>query len=256
MTPSLEIAKNHPIDQSDQGQPASTKRQRVEETNQSSPTKSTTSKKTPEWVEKFNESWGEPLDVPEWKDDGGTYRQENGWLGRDLIHDVNSPVRISKYRIRYGTEAPLTGFGQGGVGTQLTGVVEFTPRAESHAGFCHGGSMTSVMDDVVGWLGFLVTGECKPWSGYTVQINTALKRPIAVNTTLMVQATIVKVDRRKVSITAELVDPIIVESADDNGSVTSLSNDSVAHATCEGLVILNKDVLGKGTLARYVSMEA
>ena len=83
------------------------------------------------------------------------------------------------------------------------------------------------MDDIVGWNAFLVTGECRPWSGYTVQINTSLTKPIMVNSTLLVRARIVKVERRKVYVEAEIVDPI---------------DDSV-HAQCEGLVVLNRGVL-------------
>jgi acyl-coenzyme A thioesterase PaaI-like protein len=121
----------------------------------------------------------------------------------------------------------MPGFSRGGVGTVLTGIATFTLKAESHRGFCHGGSMTSVLDDVVGWCAFMATGECKPWSGFTVQINTSLKKPIMVNTTLLIRGTISNIERRKVSVFAELLDPL---------------DDSV-HATGEGLVVLNKDVI-------------
>ena len=33
---------------------------------------------------------------------------------------------------------------------RCSGVVHFTPGAESHRGLCHGGAMTSVLDDVLG----------------------------------------------------------------------------------------------------------
>lgn len=47
-----------------------------------------------------------------------------------------------------------------------------------------------------------------------------------VNTTLLIRGTITTIERRKVSVFAELLDPV---------------DDSV-HATGEGLVVLNKDV--------------
>lgn len=118
----------------------------------------------------------------------------------------------------------------GGIGTQLSGIVHFTRSAESHKGFCHGGSMCSIMDDVIGWCGFLKTGKCIPWSGYTVQFNTSLKKPIPVNSILKISAEIIKVDRRKVYIEALLTDPT---GANDN--------DEVIHAKGDGLVILNKE---------------
>ena len=72
-----------------------------------------------------------------------------------------------------------------------------------------------------------VTGTCHPWSGFTVQVNTSLRKPITVCSILLVKATIVNVERRKVSIQVELMDP---------------SEDTV-HAEGEGLVVMNKGVL-------------
>ena len=40
--------------------------------------------------------------------------------------------------------------------------------------------MCAVMDDAVGWLGFCESGRCVPWSGFTVQIDTSLKKAIAI----------------------------------------------------------------------------
>ena len=239
--------------------------------------------------------WGEPLVVPEWQeneqdddDDGnGEYRSKNGWQGRDLIHDVNSPVRITEYYVRYGdgqglparvgnvppeqeegTAAPSllssssslsssmsssspsnpdASTRRGGVGTQLTGIVHFTKRAESHRGYCHGGSMCSVLDDVIGWCGFVATGQCLPWSGFTVQINTKLQKPIAVNTVLLVRASVTKIERRKVFIEAKLIEPSIHNSHDDDDDDGEAEEDDqageIVHATGDGLVVLNKGVL-------------
>jgi acyl-CoA hydrolase len=206
-------------------------------------------KSLPSWVGKRYDEWGELLKVDEWKEDedakGGlsdhAFRQKQGWYGRDLLHDLYASVRILEYYVQYGHEQPLPGLQRGGIGTKLTGVVHFTRRAESHQGFCHGGSMTSVMDDVIGWNAFLVTGSCRPWTGFTVQVNTNLMRPIPVGSVLLVQATIVRIVRRKVSIEAVIYDPTYNESSDHYGIDSILP--SAIHATAEGLVVINKGVL-------------
>lgn len=89
--------------------------------------------------------------------------------------------------------------------------------------------MCSIMDDIVGWCAFLTTGQCLPWSGFTVQMNTSLRRPIMVNTHLVVVARIVKIQRRKVTVKAELMDP--------------MGGEDLRHATAEGIVVLNRGVL-------------
>ncbi len=148
--------------------------------------------------------------------------------GTDLCHSRHSPVRISHYAVMYG---PSGGVPSGGVGTVLTGLCHFTERAESHRGYCHGGSMTSVMDDVVGWTAFHVTGKCRPWSGYTAQVNVSLKRPVAVGSYMRVCGTIMKWEGRKVWIHSKLL-----SWEDENES------EEIVHCTAEGLVILMKDV--------------
>mmetsp|Transcript_16340 Transcript_16340/g.29481 ORF Transcript_16340/g.29481 Transcript_16340/m.29481 type:complete len:98 (-) Transcript_16340:154-447(-) len=90
--------------------------------------------------------------------------------------------------------------------------------------------MTSVMDDIIGWTAFLVTGACVPWSGFTAQVNVSLKRPIAVGSYLKVVGRISKWEGRKVTIQSELV---VGNEKDGAGAV---------HCTAEGLVILKKDV--------------
>lgn len=199
----------------------------------------------PQWVAQNECAWGEVLRVEEWNEEtdssGGlsihSYRQKHGWLGRDLIHDVYAPVRVMEYYVNYGTQ-PLTGLSRGGIGTKLTGIVHFTKRAESHQGYCHGGAMTSILDDVIGWVAFLVTGQCRPWTGYTVQVNTSLQRPIPVDSILLVQATIVQVLRRKVSVEATIFRPTEKEICDRD----FLDPDAI-YATAEGLVVINRGVL-------------
>lgn len=150
----------------------------------------------------------------------------NQTKGNDLVHSVSSPVRILEYRVQYPNEHE-------GTQIQLTGIVHFTKFAESHKGFCHGGSMCGIMDDAIGWIGFCVTGECKPWSGFTVQVNTSLVKPVVVGQVLKLRCRIVRVERRKVSSLVELVDP---GGGDDDG-------DECVHARAEGLFIANRGVI-------------
>jgi hypothetical protein len=127
--------------------------------------------------------WGEKVMVPEWEEDSG-YRDKllvermgidvvsslTGYsmsffsqcllTGKDLVRDA-SPVRVSEYCVAYGnSDNALPGFSRGGVGP-FSPELPHLHRAESHRGFCHGGSMTSVLDDVIGWCAFMTTGECK-----------------------------------------------------------------------------------------------
>eukprot|EP00536_Pseudo-nitzschia_multiseries_P016659 jgi/Psemu1/313416/fgenesh1_kg.1188_\ len=221
----------------------------------------------PDWVRVGSNSadWGELLKVSEWQEDdddddgGGDYRSNNGWKGRDLVHDRNSPVRVLDYYVRYGPGIHIRGddnsnnsnsvyksFPKGGVDTTLTGIVHFTKRAESHKGYCHGGSMCSIMDDVIGWVGFLATGECLPWSGFTVQVNSKLQKPVRVDSILMVKATITNIERRKVSIEAVISDPSESQSESQSESKPSGGNpkrDPSVHATASGLVVVNRGVL-------------
>jgi len=182
----------------------------------------------PSWVEDQRDDWGIPMNVAEW-DDVDSYRAKHGWKGRDLIHDRHAPVRVLEYFVQFGNGIEGTPLSSGGVDTTLTGIAHFTHRAESHKGFCHGGSMTSLLDDVIGWVAFVTTGRVVPWSGFTVQVNTSLKKPVPVGSFLLIKATITQVERRKVSVRAELIDP----SCDENN----------IHAVGEGLVVLNRGVL-------------
>ena len=74
----------------------------------------------------------------------------------------------------------------------------------------------------------MVTGQVRPWSGFTVQINTSLQKPIPVFSMLMVVGEVMRLERRKVFIEARLVDP---------------ANGNAQHAKAEGIVVLNRGVL-------------
>lgn len=205
---------------------------------------------------------GDKLNILEWDDsdngnkDNGAgpsesshdvteYRRLNGWKGNDLVHSKSSPVRILEYRLSYSTgttentpSSPSSSSSNIQLAT-LTGIVHFTKNAESHKGFCHGGSMCSIMDDIIGWTGFCATGKCIPWSGFTVQVNTKLCKPVKVGSILKITCSVEKMERRKVWLRAHLTDP----SNDNNENNISSVKDFSIHAIGEGMVILNKGVM-------------
>lgn len=108
----------------------------------------------------------ERLCVREW--DEPRWRARNGWRGTDFVHGALAAVHIPDYVVS--RTAPHGD--DGGTGVRLVGAAHFGPGAESHQGLCHGGTMTALMDDVIGWTGFCVTGSCVPWCGFTVQVST------------------------------------------------------------------------------------
>jgi len=173
--------------------------------------------------------------------------------GRDLIHDIHSPVRISEYFVKYGDAGGLLPGGyceRGGIGTRLTGLCRFTVRAESHAGFCHGGAMTSVIDDAIGWCAFCATGCVKPWSGFTVRVNASLLRPVPVGSLLLVEAEISNIERRKIFVAVQIVDPATLRrrhrggvECGGGGGGKDENDDVIVHAKGDGMVVLNRGVL-------------
>jgi hypothetical protein len=96
--------------------------------------------------------------------------------------------------------------------------------------------MTAAIDDVIGWTAFNVLGTCEPWSGHTVQVNVALKRPIPVGSYLKIVGEITKFEGRKVWVHAKLVG----EKNDDDEDG---EDKEVLHCDAEGLVLLKKDVV-------------
>lgn len=162
----------------------------------------------------------ERLRVAEWER-GPSWRLSNGWVGTDYAHGEGAAVHIADY-----------GLGKTAKGyAKLVGAVHFSSGAESHKGLCHGGTMCTVMDDVIGWVGFCVSGTCKPWSGFTVQVNTSLTAPVKVGSWLRVEGEIYAVERRKVRIRASLKAP-----ADE-----ALGTVECVHCTAEGLFVIKKE---------------
>lgn len=133
----------------------------------------------PEWLRPlFNDQKQRRVLLREWED--AEWRVASGWHGNDLIHSVHSrAVQIHAYFWNAQDET-------------LTGIARFGPDAESHRGLCHGGSMTSLMDDLCGHICFF--GGPAPWCGATVQVDCKLMKPVAVGDVLKLVG---KIDRRE-----------------------------------------------------------
>eukprot|EP00927_Polykrikos_kofoidii_P061623 TRINITY_DN56460_c0_g1_i1.p1 TRINITY_DN56460_c0_g1~~TRINITY_DN56460_c0_g1_i1.p1 ORF type:complete len:290 (+),score=38.34 TRINITY_DN56460_c0_g1_i1:93-872(+) len=126
----------------------------------------------------------------EWSD--VAWRQKCGWQGVDLIHRTGSAVHVPCYYYSCETRT-------------LQGPAVFGTAAESHRGLCHGGAMTSVIDDVLGHVGILSAGM-GPWNGATVQVNCQLKKPVCIGQTLLVRGCVSRQEGRKVFVEATLLD--------------------------------------------------
>lgn len=113
-----------------------------------------------------------------------------------------------------------------------TDIISLTPclRAESHAGFCHGGTATSLADDAVGHCAFCAMGA-PHWGGATVQVNCKLSAAIGVGSLLRLEARVSRVEGRKHYIEGTLSSPALA-GADGDGD-----EGSVVHCAFEGLSI-------------------
>lgn len=166
-----------------------------------------------------------PLLVREWMDEEWRVK-EGGFQGYDFCHSRQASVRVVDY-IMLTPEAKQAETGvnlsvedvakpedsskqkmvHGENFPRLVGVAYFSPKAESHRGLCHGGSFCALMDDVIGWMGFCTSGEVRPWCGYTVQVNTALRKAVKVGSVLRLEAWVDRKEgSRKFWIKAKLCD--------------------------------------------------
>ena len=159
----------------------------------------------PDWLSYlFSSEKHKRIVLPEWED--STWRSNNGWVGKDLIHNRSSKAVFIPCYFYNSDERTLVG------------MVHFGENCESHRGLCHGGSMTSVMDDVCGHVAFLASGShAKPWRGATVQVDVKLKKPIRIGQWLKITGKVVRIERkRKLFIFGEL--------SDENGNVYAEMN--------------------------------
>ncbi|KAL3924110.1 MAG: hypothetical protein SGPRY_004012 [Prymnesium sp.] len=172
----------------------------------------------------------------EWED--LEWRRRSGWHGSDLIHDpYGSAVRVLAY---FWSASTMT----------LVGIVHFGAAAESHRGLCHGGAMTSLMDDFCGHICFIAGGA--PWCGATVQVNCKLMKPVCIGDTHKIIGRIDKQETKdkngklstKVFITAELVG----EHDHTFASLEGLSITPVAMREVDDAVTQRSWISERGTL--------
>jgi hypothetical protein len=85
----------------------------------------------PDWITKRVPTSARRVRLREWEDPA--WRSRSGWVGTDLCHNLGGHgVCI----LQYWWDEPTQ---------ELYGAVHFGPGCESHAGWCHGGSMTYVL---------------------------------------------------------------------------------------------------------------
>ena len=161
------------------------------------------------------------VSLREWED--AEWRKSSGWVGRDYIHNTSSrAVQVLSYYYNDNADSK-----------EMIGVVWFGPDAESHRGLCHGGAMSSLMDDFCGHCAF-VTSDA-PWSGATVQVNVALSKPVEVGSVLRIVGRVTKRERRKAYVEAVLDDggenPVIyakLEGLSIDGVRMSVKDDEIS----------------------------
>ena len=91
----------------------------------------------------------------------------------------------------------------------------------------------------------VIPERCIPWSGYTVQVNTKLCRPIPISAQLYIQGTITNIVQRKVHLTVVLYDDLIpnTDDIDDINIDTTTKEHRIIYATGEGIVVMNHEIL-------------
>ena len=186
--------------------------------------------------------------VREW--DSPAWRSSHGWQGSDLIHSRSSKGAriVGNY---YWDTAERS----------LVGCVHFGPACEGNYGVCHGGSMTSVMDDLLGWTCF-VAGD-GPWSGCTAQVNVKLCKPVAVGQYLRIVGTpkdelegappaaagvgaLAKKKKRKVAIRGVLDDPSLLTDIGGAAGAAAGAAEATAAAAAAGAATGAAGVAGAG----------
>lgn len=161
----------------------------------------------------------------DWSDN--EYRITQGYQGTDFVHSPTAGVYVPSYILIHSDNSDNNNLAENKI-PRLVGPCIFSSTAESHRGICHGGSMCALMDDALGWMGFCADGNLKIWSGYTVQVNTALRKSVKIGSILKIESWIDRVDgNRKVWVKAALSDP-------ENGDI---------YCEGDGLFLKSLDVL-------------
>ena len=162
--------------------------------------------------------------VREYRDEMWRLR-DGGFSGTDLMHSQSrAACRVLEYLL-----IPNELTNEPESGPRLIGAAYFSEASEGHKGKCHGGSMCALCDDALGWIGFCAEGNVpKPWSGYTVQVDVSLKKPVIVGSLLRIEAWIERREGpRKIWACCKLVDPETEQ----------------VHCTAKGLFLLSPEYI-------------
>lgn len=180
------------------------------------------------WIDFLKSNYqGKVVTLREWRDE--EWRKDpngGGFSGTDFCHSKTSAVQIQEYLLFSKSDSHLLSKSCELEYPFLVGAAFFSEKCESHRGLCHGGTFCALMDDAIGWMGFCFSGEVRPWCGYTVQVNTALKKAVKIGSVLKLESWVLRREgKRKVWISSRLVDP---ESGD-------------VHCEGEGLFLLSPE---------------
>eukprot|EP01036_Dinobryon_divergens_P030140 gene30140-39337_t len=180
------------------------------------------------WIDVLKSNYqGTVVTLREWKDE--EWRKDpsgGGFSGTDFCHSKSSAVQIQEYLLFSKSDSHLLSKSCELEYPFLIGAAFFNEKCESHRGLCHGGTFCALMDDAIGWMGFCFSGEVRPWCGYTVQVNTALKKAVKIGSVLKLESWVARREgKRKIWISSRLVDP---ESGD-------------IHCEGEGLFLLSPE---------------
>ena len=80
----------------------------------------------------------------------------------------------------------------------------------------------------------VIPERCIPWSGYTVQVNTKLCRPIPISAQLYIQGTITNIVQRKVHLTVVLYDDLIPNTDDIDDIKYRYDDRGTSYHLCHG----------------------
>lgn len=188
----------------------------------------------PDWYETIKQSQN-ALVVVEYRDED---RQINGdgLCTTNFMHSSSrAPCRVLEYCL-LPPESDTTTTESNHAYPRLIGCAYFTEAAEGHKGLVHGGALCALMDDAIGWMGFCSDTKAgpRPWSGFTVQVDTTLKKSVKVGSCLQLEAWVERREGpRKVWVGCRLVDPS--------------SPTETIHCTAKGLFLLSPEYISPVT---------
>ena len=112
---------------------------------------------------------------------------------------------------------------------EVTALLELGPDLAGHPGICHGGVLSTVLDEVMGTLAMLYCGNNK--EVFTASLTVDFRKPVPAPGMVLVRAWVEKREGRKISTIADVIG---VPYGVNDGKETHLTNG-------RGLFIVAKD---------------